>query len=82
LTAVLDGEARPIRLIGLEQGKKPAFPDPEDLLDVRSFDFVVKITLKHFFDLTVGELLVQLGHNQNLPFWSRLWLSKEFTFKL
>ncbi len=31
---------------------------------------VVQITLEHLFDLTVCEFLMQLGHNQNLRFWT------------
>jgi len=69
LTTVVDGEARRVGLIGFDQGKEPGFSNPQDLLDVGSFDFVGEVTLEHLFDLTVGKLSMQLGHNQNLRFW-------------
>ena len=40
-----------ILFVLLQKHEEPPFPYPQDLLDILSFDFILGITVKKFFDL-------------------------------
>jgi hypothetical protein len=50
-----------------EKHEQPALLYPQDLLDIRSLNLVVTITLKKLFDLVWSKSLMHLGHNLRPP---------------
>jgi hypothetical protein len=57
-----------ILFVLFQKHEKPAFLDPQDLLDVLSFDLVPEIPFKKFFKLIERKPFVQLRHNLKPPF--------------
>jgi hypothetical protein len=48
---VLETEVLRILLIQVQKYEKPSSLDPQDLLDIGSFHFILQITVKKLFDL-------------------------------
>ena len=59
---VLDGELIRLLSISPDQFKEPRLANAQDRLDVFSFDFLMEIPLKQFFDLTIGKVFVDVSH--------------------
>ena len=59
---VLDGELIRLLSISPDQFKEPRLANAQDRLDVFSFDFLMEIPLKQFFDLNIGKTLVDVSH--------------------
>lgn len=65
---VLNREGLGVGAIALEEAEKAAFADAQDFLEVTSGKLVVEVAGEQFAELSIVEVLVQLGHGWALRF--------------
>jgi hypothetical protein len=64
---VLDREVQRVFSELFQKHEKSPSADPEDLLDIGSFDFLLEVALKKLSDLIWGKALMKLRHSLNPP---------------
>ena len=67
--------------IRADEGEESRFSNAQDLLDIVSLNLFAQVAFDEFFDLTVGESLMQLYHNRRPPFGLRLWFFRSSLLK-